>query len=64
MGGQSYINGIPINEIPEKERARMFNRMLIRAVHSIGLRFEREEENDPNTYEKKHFESVAIVTNE
>lgn len=47
MNGKSYIDGIPIEEIPEKERMEMFNIMLIRAVHSIGLKFAKEEENYP-----------------
>lgn len=47
VGGRSFINGIPIEEIPEEERMEMFNRMLIKAAHSIGLRFTKEEENFP-----------------
>lgn len=47
MGGRSFIDGIPIEEIPEEERMEMFNIMLIRAVHSIGFKFAKEEENYP-----------------
>lgn len=47
MNGKSYINGIPLEEIPEEERMEMFNIMLIRAVHSIGFKFAKEEENYP-----------------
>ena len=47
MGGRSFINGIPLEEIPEEERMEMFNRMIIKAAHSIGLRFTKEEENFP-----------------
>lgn len=54
MGGQSYINGVPLEDIPEVERNRMFNRMLIRAVHSIGYWFDNEEENYSETYDKKY----------
>lgn len=53
MGGRSFINGIPLEEIPEEERMEMFNRMLIKAAHSIGLKFTKEEENYPETYELK-----------
>lgn len=47
MGGTSFINGVPVNEIPEDERNEMFNRMLIKAVHLAGYRFVKEEENYP-----------------
>lgn len=37
-----FINDVPIEEYPEEERERLFEQMLIKAVHSIGLVFEDE----------------------
>lgn len=37
-----YINDIPDEQYTEEERERLFEQMLINAVHSIGLVFEDE----------------------
>ncbi|QEH68707.1 hypothetical protein [Cellulosilyticum sp. WCF-2] len=41
---ERYINDIPDEEYTEEEREILFEQMLINAVHAIGLRFEREDE--------------------
>ncbi|MHC1750698.1 MAG: hypothetical protein AB9856_20695 [Cellulosilyticaceae bacterium] len=36
---EAFINGIPIEEIPEEEREELIKKMLIKAAASIGLTY-------------------------
>lgn len=44
---RSFINEKPLEEYTKEEQDIMFNNMIIKAVHSIGMRFTKEEENIP-----------------
>lgn len=48
---ERYINDIPIEEYSEEERNQLFGSMIVTAVHSIGLRFENED-NIPKELER------------
>ena len=54
-----YINDIPDEEYTEEEREILFEQMLIRAVHSIGLRFECEDDEEDNLLVIKASEIIA-----
>ncbi|WP_410496607.1 hypothetical protein QTL86_04240 [Cellulosilyticum sp. ST5] len=53
-----YINDIPIEEFSEEEKEILFTRMMIDAVHSIGLEFEHENEEEDNLLSIKASEII------
>lgn len=54
-----YINDIPDEEYTEEEREILFEHMLIKAVHSIGLVFEHEDEEEDRLLRIKVSEIIA-----